>query len=482
MFDFFPYFKIRTLNPLSSFVIRCFLVSIFILSVFANCDDSSNRFHNDGPWITGSDNPGEKICISWITKNKTDTKLDYGVEPDNLENQFYSATLQNYHHACLDNLSTDTVYYYSIPRELSFTPAEYLYSFKTPNSKVDNFSFVIVGDMQPEDYVGSKRVEIMSEAIALEDPEFVVQLGDFTQRGTEKNYWHYAFSGSASLFSAYPMYGIIGNHDHDYDQGKTWRQIFPFPFEKPESAYYFIDYNHLRLIFLDCYEQKGQIEKEQLIWLENLLSTTSADSYVFVFLHGSIYSSGMENMDHNLQEKLTPLFDKYGVDAVFYGHDHMYEHYRMTYGDNGYLFAADHNWPHNRVHYFLSGGGGANLESSYGILNRFFYAYKRDLYNLDTEKTEELLFEVREWNELKFVDWSPLSSTPASKNYYHLVSEESYQDESEFFGQEYGENTLHYIKVEIHFEQAVVSVHYPDGTILSGPKNQNPQEWILLKQ
>jgi predicted phosphodiesterase len=482
MFLFLPDFKLRISNLLSLEICRFVFVSVFILSVFATCDDADNKFHNDGPWITGSENPGQKICISWITKNKTGTKRDYGVEPVNLENKVYFEPLQNFHHACLDSLIPDTVYYYSIPQELSFASAEHLDSFKTPKINQESFSFVIMGDMQPEDYSGSQRVETMSAAVALEEPEFVVQLGDFTQRGTVPDFWHYVFYGSASLFSTYPLYGIIGNHDQDYDQGKTWRKTFPFPFEKPESSYYFVDYNNLRMIFLDCYEQSRKIEKEQLIWLEDLLFTASADSFVFVFLHGSIYSSGMENMDHDLQVKLTPLFDKYGVDAVFYGHDHMYEHYQMTYGDNGYLFAPDHNWPHNRVHYFLSGGGGAQLESSYGILNRFYYVYKRELYNLNTETTEELLFEVRDWNEFKFVDWSPSSSTPASQNYYHLASEESYQDESEFFGQEYGENTLHYIKVEINSEEAFVTVHYPDGTLLRGPQKSNPQEWILLKK
>jgi hypothetical protein len=41
---------------------------------------------------------------------------------------------------------------------------------------------------------------------------------------------------------------------------------------------------------------------------------------------------------------LMPMFEKYNVQAAFFGHDHNYQHYLR-----------------NGIHYFVSGGGGAPL-------------------------------------------------------------------------------------------------------------------------
>src|SRR5262249_45519452 len=46
----------------------------------------------------------------------------------------------------------------------------------------------------------------------------------------------------------------------------------------------------------------------------------------------------------DLRDKWTPLFEQYNVSAVFSGHDHVYERAE-----------------HNKIHYFVTGGGGAPL-------------------------------------------------------------------------------------------------------------------------
>src|SRR5262249_61791186 len=56
------------------------------------------------------------------------------------------------------------------------------------------------------------------------------------------------------------------------------------------------------------------------------------------------YSTSIHGGQPELREMWTPIFERYGVDAVFSGHDHVYERSEK-----------------NGIRYFVSGGGGAPL-------------------------------------------------------------------------------------------------------------------------
>jgi len=54
---------------------------------------------------------------------------------------------------------------------------------------------------------------------------------------------------------------------------------------------------------------------------------------------------------------------------------------------------------------------------------------------------------------------------------------------SDIFGYQYGEQTTHYMKVEISNggNTCKISVCYPNGELLVGPQGQYPQIWTLNK-
>jgi 3',5'-cyclic AMP phosphodiesterase CpdA len=80
----------------------------------------------------------------------------------------------------------------------------------------------------------------------------------------------------------------------------------------------------------------------QLGWLEQRLKSSTAHWKIAVF-HHPIYSSGKRHgSDEDLRRKLEPLFVRYGVNAVFSGHDHFYERTKPQHG----------------IHYFVTGAGG----------------------------------------------------------------------------------------------------------------------------
>jgi 3',5'-cyclic AMP phosphodiesterase CpdA len=86
------------------------------------------------------------------------------------------------------------------------------------------------------------------------------------------------------------------------------------------------------------------LDKPQLEWLEKELSSSSSD-WKISFFHHPLYSSG--NAHGSALESravLEPLFVRYGVSAVFSGHDHLYERIKPQKGG---------------IVYWVSGGGGS---------------------------------------------------------------------------------------------------------------------------
>lgn len=69
----------------------------------------------------------------------------------------------------------------------------------------------------------------------------------------------------------------------------------------------------------------------QYKWLiKDLDAAEGKFKHIFVFFHVSPYSIGSHGMAPDVQDVLCPLFVKYGVRAVFTGHDHLYYHTTRT--------------------------------------------------------------------------------------------------------------------------------------------------------
>lgn len=94
------------------------------------------------------------------------------------------------------------------------------------------------------------------------------------------------------------------------------------------------------------------MDAAQLRWLEGTLAASQAQ-WKLAFFHHPLYSSATTHgSDAALRAKLEPLFVRYGVAAVFSGHDHTYERTKPLQG----------------VQYFVSGAASGKLRR--GDLNR----------------------------------------------------------------------------------------------------------------
>ena len=207
------------------------------------------------------------------------------------------------------------------------------------------FSFVVFGDTRGN--VESHR-RVMDRAAA-EVPDFVVGTGDLVDHGDRLDMWQTFFDVERAVLRDNVIFPALGNHDRQ-GRGRTadnYRSFFSLPENGPDpERYYAFSYGNARFLVLDSNSSSFALT-DQTAWIEEQLVAARQDrrvGHVFIVMHHPPFSISLHGGQRDLRERWTPLFERYGVTAVFSGHDHCYERAER-----------------NGVHYFVSGGGGAPL-------------------------------------------------------------------------------------------------------------------------
>ena len=135
---------------------------------------------------------------------------------------------------------------------------------------------------------------------------------------------------------------VLGNHDNPTQRfyelfNMGGERYYAFRASKGEGPK--LAEGGVRFFALDT----DYLDQPQIEWLEKELSSSSSD-WKIAFFHHPLYSSGGAH-GSALESRaiLEPLFVKYGVSAVFSGHDHFYERIKPQKGG---------------IVYWVSGAGG----------------------------------------------------------------------------------------------------------------------------
>lgn len=212
----------------------------------------------------------------------------------------------------------------------------------------EKFVFAVIGDTRPPYGSSSfKNFDDQLQRITSFKPALLINLGDLI----------YGYGGQATddAWSAYdsiiarfrlPYYQVPGNHDiFSMKAQEEYRRQF-------KKLYYSFDTAGCHFIMLDNTEdaQWGLIGHEQLNWLEKDLAS-SRSQHIFVFMHLPSWEQVCVGKEHFLiwKDRLHPLFRRSNVKAVFAGHIHAYGPTQTIDG----------------IRYFITGGGGAELEKHY---------------------------------------------------------------------------------------------------------------------
>lgn len=133
------------------------------------------------------------------------------------------------------------------------------------------------------------------------------------------------------------FHAVLGNHD--VEEGRQDQTRYPL-FNMGGRNYYTLKHGDglLDVLMLDSTD----CDTTQVGWVEQELKASAA-RWKVVVLHHPLYSSGKKHGSNvALRNTLEPLFMRYGVNAVFAGHDHIYERSK----------------PQNGIQHFVTGAGG----------------------------------------------------------------------------------------------------------------------------
>jgi hypothetical protein len=235
-----------------------------------------------------------------------------------------------------------------------------------PNEK-DALKFAIIGDSGTGDSAQFKIAEKLNAVRATFPYEFVLMMGDNLYSGSDEKDFRKKFETPYKpiLDAGIKFYASLGNHDNPNER---YYKMFNM---NGERFYTFKTKGNARFFALDS----NYMDKPQLQWLEKELAASGSD-WKIVFFHHPLYSSGgTHGSDLQLREQLEPLFLKYGVDAVFAGHEHFYERIK----------------PQKGIYYFVSGGAGKVRKGDVGKTNLTAKAFDTGYHFMIVELTKDTL-------------------------------------------------------------------------------------------
>lgn len=236
----------------------------------------------------------------------------------------------------LTGLSPGTQYFYQ-----SFAGDAGKGSFKTAPAGASAFQFVVYGDTRTRHDVHRAVIQAI---LKYSHPDFAMQTGDLVENANDTSLWPVFFDAERDLLRRAAYFPALGNHERD---AKNYYDLMD---AKP---YYSFDWGSTHFAVIDSdianvsplQSERDAFWQQQTKWLENDLAAAQKADLRFVFAHHPPMTAVKRRQgDNPHMTALEPLFEKYGVSAGFFGHDHNYQHYKK-----------------NGVHYFITGGGGAPL-------------------------------------------------------------------------------------------------------------------------
>jgi hypothetical protein len=191
--------------------------------------------------------------------------------------------------------------------------------------KMGSVKFAVIGDTGTGD---SHQLAVARQLAAYRGKfpfEFVIMMGDNLYGGNSaKDYdKKFAIPYKPLTDAGVKFYASLGNHDDPSER-------FYKPFNMGGERYYSFKpaNSSVRFFALDS----NYMDDKQLAWLDKELIASGSD-WKICFFHHPPYSSGeAHGSDTTLRAQVEPIFVKYGVNAVFTGHEHFYERIKPQKG------------------------------------------------------------------------------------------------------------------------------------------------------
>lgn len=269
---------------------------------------------------------------------------------------------EDYFKCDISGLTAGTEYEYKIGKKGGKEETEWTssFTFKTADKKIDEFTFVAVGDTQGNEnwYYHKFGMAALEQAFTeVENPAFILHTGDVVEDGLQMS-WNLFFKSLNNLGASTPLFATVGNHDcwhintpntqpfyfglhfnHPnnggtaaYDQSLKYKvsaaHTSQFFGESGKETVYSFDYGNAHFIVLNSgafNNANNKIIGQTLLaaqkeWLIKDLEANKDAKWKIVMYHGAAYS--FYGSEHNC-DFLSDVIEGYGVDLVIQGHNHL---------------------------------------------------------------------------------------------------------------------------------------------------------------
>lgn len=326
------------------------ILFLFVLALIV-CGPSGVYFHQAAAYdkpekagsferiiLTWNEDPATSQAVTWRTNAADMPALaqiaQAEASPDFVSSaQTFSATttglqLENgktyYHSVNFTNLTPNTLYAYRVGNGRQWSE---WFQFRTAHGQPEPFAFIYLGDAQNN--IRSLWSRVIRAAI-LESPRarFLIHAGDLVAHGDSDDEWGEWFDAAGWIFSMVPSIPATGNHEYHNENTRAerlspfWRPQFTLPengIAELEETVYYLDYQGVRIVVLNS---NKKIEK-QARWLEGVLDR-NPNRWTVIAFHHPVYPTYYTQNGKKLDTVWEPIFEKYNVDLILQGHEHIY--------------------------------------------------------------------------------------------------------------------------------------------------------------
>jgi acid phosphatase type 7 len=314
-------------------------ISIFTFNEMIGSDDRAIKLQpylqavtHNSIYILVETNDDNPVYAEYknATNSREIVKSSFFVETEKKRNPTYV------HRIKLDSLETNTSYTYRVFTDKDTTV---YYNFYTAALPGTSYRFAVTGDMRSNPDIFKN----VCRNIINYSPRFSIYTGDLCYN-PEYYSWKEEFliPQHMELIAEVPFFNAIGNHE-------KWKKNTEAFQQAPESssghqAYYSFDYGDVHFLILSTEHGVGRNSSQWNFAVEDLKKNNSR--WTIAVFHIPAYSGGGHGENKNMIRMTREVFEPYGVDFIFNGHSHFYQHNRV-----------------NGIRHFILAGGGAPLYS-----------------------------------------------------------------------------------------------------------------------
>lgn len=314
---------------------------LFSVSVFSGKAQHYNAKTPQRILLSLTATPTESMAVTWRTNEKLDTPqvqftivsdwTDFEDSAESIEaktEKVETGKAEVFHYSAeIIGLNPSQQYVYRVGGDSIWSEWNH---FTTAKTGSEPFQFIWFGDIQHD--VKKFGSRILREAYQnSRDAEFLLFTGDVVDRAEFDYQWEEFFAAAGFIPSVIPSVFTAGNHEYadttvNGEETEVLVPLWQAHINQPETnikgiaeTVFYLDYQGVRFVVLNGNEKL----EEQANWLDKILAENQ-NKWTIICVHQPLYSMSKGRDQQNTRNAFLPLFDKYAVDLVLQGHDHVY--------------------------------------------------------------------------------------------------------------------------------------------------------------